>query len=65
MATRGPPVGISERLSRWTRALANELAALRQMVNKTLQELRGFIFELRRDPRKISVCADMRRYVRR
>src|SRR5438128_9905223 len=24
-----------------------ELAALRQMVNKTLQELRGFIFELR------------------
>jgi two-component system sensor histidine kinase DegS len=25
-----------------------ELAALRQMVNKTLQELRGFIFELRR-----------------
>jgi two-component system sensor histidine kinase DegS len=25
----------------------NELASLRQMVNKTLQELRGFIFELR------------------
>ena len=39
---------ISERLFDIDQARARgELAALRQMVNKTLQELRGFIFELR------------------
>ena len=39
---------ISERLFEVDRDRArSELAALRQMVNKTLQELRGFIFELR------------------
>jgi two-component system, NarL family, sensor histidine kinase DegS len=39
---------ISERLFEVDRDRSrSELAALRQMVNKTLQELRGFIFELR------------------
>jgi two-component system sensor histidine kinase DegS len=39
---------ISERLYEVDRDRSRaELAALRQMVNKTLQELRGFIFELR------------------
>ncbi|HEV8228664.1 MAG TPA: histidine kinase, partial [Candidatus Limnocylindria bacterium] len=41
-----------------------ELAALRQMVNKTLQELRGFIFELR--PMildDLGLVPTMRRYV--
>jgi two-component system sensor histidine kinase DegS len=39
---------ISERLYETDRDRSRqELAALRQMVNKTLQELRGFIFELR------------------
>jgi two-component system sensor histidine kinase DegS len=39
---------ISERLFAVDPARSRtELAALRQMVNKTLQELRGFIFELR------------------
>ncbi|MFN2520194.1 MAG: sensor histidine kinase [Candidatus Limnocylindria bacterium] len=42
-----------------------ELAALRQMVNRTLQELRGFIFELR--PMvldDLGLVATLRRYVR-
>ena len=56
---------ISERLFEVDQARSRtELAALRQMVNKTLQELRGFIFELR--PMildDLGLVPTMRRYV--
>jgi two-component system sensor histidine kinase DegS len=56
---------ISERLFEVDPARSRtELAALRQMVNKTLQELRGFIFELR--PMildDLGLVPTMRRYV--
>lgn len=56
---------ISERLFTVDPARSRtELAALRQMVNKTLQELRGFIFELR--PMildDLGLVPTMRRYV--
>lgn len=56
---------ISERLYEVDHARSrSELAALRQMVNKTLQELRGFIFELRpMSLDDLGLVPTLRRYV--